>query len=93
MICSLIIQGFKDQDRKVNLSGLDLFTSSGFNGVGKSAILEGFKLALLKGLAAMRQSGFLDNVLVAHYQSVREQEGLCGFAGHILFEREPVEAI
>ncbi len=47
MITKLIIQGFKDQDRFVNLSGLDLFTSDDHNGVGKSAVLEGFKLALL----------------------------------------------
>lgn len=47
MITNLHIRGFKDQDRAVKLSGLDLFTSNNINGVGKSSVLEGFKLALL----------------------------------------------
>lgn len=39
---------------------------------------------LLKGLAAMKQRGFLDNVLVAHYHSIRNPEKLFGFKEHIL---------
>jgi hypothetical protein len=41
------IRGFKDQNRKLVLSGLDVFTSNQVNGVGKSAVLECFKLGLL----------------------------------------------
>ncbi len=47
MITQLKIRGFKDQGRTVRLSGLDLFSSDNVNGVGKSAVLEAFKLALL----------------------------------------------
>ncbi|KMP11530.1 hypothetical protein UR09_03050 [Candidatus Nitromaritima sp. SCGC AAA799-A02] len=47
MINKFFIQGFKDQVRSIALAGLDLFTSNNINGVGKSALLEGFKLALL----------------------------------------------
>ncbi|MFQ5674184.1 MAG: hypothetical protein ACE5G9_13965, partial [Nitrospinales bacterium] len=47
MIRQFTNHGFKDQNRTVTLSGRDLFTSDNVNGVGKSAILEGFKLALL----------------------------------------------
>ncbi|VAX29635.1 hypothetical protein MNBD_NITROSPINAE05-117, partial [hydrothermal vent metagenome] len=46
MIIRLINAGFKDQTRTVLFSGLDLFTSANVNGVGKSAVLETFKLAL-----------------------------------------------
>ena len=42
--------------------------------------------ALLKGLAVMKQKGFIDNVLVAHYHSVRDPEQLFGFREHILEE-------
>jgi len=47
VIKRLINNGFKDQTRTVALSGLDLFTSDDVNGVGKSAVLEAFKLALV----------------------------------------------
>ena len=47
MITKMKNQGFKDQDRYFDLSGLDLFTSNNVNGVGKSAALEAFKLGLL----------------------------------------------
>ncbi|MCH8208810.1 MAG: hypothetical protein IIA62_07160 [Nitrospinae bacterium] len=47
MIIKMKNQGFKDQDRYFDLSGLDLFTSNNVNGVGKSAALEAFKLGLL----------------------------------------------
>lgn len=47
LIKQLINHGFKDQTRTVALSGLDLFTSANLNGVGKSAVLEAFKLALM----------------------------------------------
>jgi DNA repair exonuclease SbcCD ATPase subunit len=47
MIKRLINNGFKDQTRSLALSGLDLFTSDDVNGVGKSAVLEAFKLALV----------------------------------------------
>ncbi|MCH7623237.1 MAG: hypothetical protein IIB46_04060 [Nitrospinae bacterium] len=47
MIKRLINNGFKDQTRTVSFSGLDLFTSNDVNGVGKSAVLEAFKLALM----------------------------------------------
>jgi len=47
MIKRLINNGFKDQARTVNFSGLDLFTSDDVNGVGKSAVLEAFKLGLM----------------------------------------------
>jgi len=46
MIRQLNNCGFKDQMRTVQLSGLDLITSNDVNGVGKSAVLEAFKLAL-----------------------------------------------
>ncbi len=47
MIKRLINNGFKDQTRTVSFSGLDLFTSNDVNGVGKSSILEAFKLAVM----------------------------------------------
>ena len=47
VIKRLINNGFKDQTRTVSFSGLDLFTSNDVNGVGKSAVLEAFKLALM----------------------------------------------
>lgn len=47
MIKQLINNGFKDQYRRVTLTGLDFFSSDNVNGVGKSAVLEAFKLALL----------------------------------------------
>jgi hypothetical protein len=46
MIRQLKNYGFKDQTRTVTFSGLDLITSDDVNGVGKSAVLEAFKLAL-----------------------------------------------
>ncbi|GJL78818.1 MAG: hypothetical protein NPINA01_18070 [Nitrospinaceae bacterium] len=46
MIRQLTNHGFKDQIRTLQLSGLDLITSDDVNGVGKSAVLEAFKLAL-----------------------------------------------
>jgi hypothetical protein len=46
MIKQLNNCGFKDQMRTVQFSGLDLITSNDVNGVGKSAVLEAFKLAL-----------------------------------------------
>jgi DNA repair exonuclease SbcCD ATPase subunit len=46
MIRQLRNYGFKDQMRTVQFSGLDLITSNDVNGVGKSAVLEAFKLAL-----------------------------------------------
>lgn len=39
---------------------------------------------LLKGLASMKKGGHLDNVLVAHYHSVRDPGKLHGFKEHIL---------
>lgn len=39
---------------------------------------------LLKGLAAMKRGGHLDNVLVAHYHSIRDPGKLHGFKEHIL---------
>ncbi len=50
MIKQLINKGFKDLDQKIILTGLDLFTSANKNGVGKSAVLESFKLALIGDL-------------------------------------------
>ncbi len=47
MIKRLVNHGFKDQTRETVFSGLDLFTSDNVNGVGKSAVLEAFKLALV----------------------------------------------
>ncbi|MBI5428394.1 MAG: hypothetical protein HZA02_08985, partial [Nitrospinae bacterium] len=47
MIRRIVNRGFKDQDRTTELTGLDLFTSDNVNGVGKSAVLEAFKLGLL----------------------------------------------
>jgi len=41
-------------------------------------------VALLKGLANMKARGALDNVLVAHYHSLRSAEKLSGFQEHIL---------
>ncbi len=46
MIRQLSNCGFKDQKRTIQFSGLDLITSNNVNGVGKSAVLEAFKLAL-----------------------------------------------
>jgi DNA repair exonuclease SbcCD ATPase subunit len=42
--------------------------------------------ALLKGLSLMKAKGYLDNVLVAHYSSIRDPEKLHGFKEHILTE-------
>ena len=47
MIRELNNQGFKDQTQAIKLSGLDLFSSMDVNGVGKSAVLEAFQLALM----------------------------------------------
>lgn len=47
MIVKFKNQGFKDQNKCVELCGLDLFTSRNINGAGKSAALESFKLGLL----------------------------------------------
>jgi len=44
--------------------------------------------ALLKGLANMKARGALDNVLVAHYHSLRSAEKLSGFQEHILEETD-----
>lgn len=44
--------------------------------------------ALLKGLKQMKQKGVLDNVLVAHYHSLRDTDQLSGFQEHILGETE-----
>lgn len=84
MIKRLINNGFKDQTRTVEFSGLDLFTSSDVNGVGKSAVLE----AWIQRLGRMKARGVLDNVLVAHYHSLRDAEKLSGFQEHVLEETE-----
>jgi hypothetical protein len=47
VIKQFVNQGFKDEFRSFDLSGLDIFTSDNVNGTGKSAVLEGVKLALL----------------------------------------------
>lgn len=47
MIRQLNNHGFKDQTRTTRFSGLDFFSSKDVNGVGKSAVLEAFKLALM----------------------------------------------
>lgn len=39
---------------------------------------------LLRGLALLKQGGFLDHALVAHYHSVRDPEKLYGFSEHVL---------
>jgi hypothetical protein len=50
--------------------------------------------ALLKGLKHMKEKGVLDNVLVAHYHSLRDPKKLSGFQEHILEKAESqVEAI
>jgi hypothetical protein len=46
--------------------------------------------ALLKGLSAMKAKGYLDNVLVAHYASIRDPEKLSGFKEHILKGEESI---
>ena len=43
-------------------------------------------VALLRGLSVMKAKGYLDNVLVAHYASIRDPEKLFGFKEHILEE-------
>lgn len=70
MIKQLTIQGFKDQARTVHLSGLDLVTSNQVNGLGKSAILESFKLALLGELPGRAKN--VDDIL--QYTSFPEME-------------------
>ena len=40
--------------------------------------------ALLKGLSVMKAKGYWDNVLVAHYTSIRDPGKLSGFKEHIL---------
>ena len=62
MIKQFSNHGFKDQDRTVTLSGRDLFTSDDVNGVGKSAVLEGFKLALLGELPGKARN--LEDILL-----------------------------
>jgi hypothetical protein len=50
--------------------------------------------ALLKGLKQMKKKGVLDNVLVAHYHSLRNPKKLSGFQEHVLEETGlSVEAI
>lgn len=41
-------------------------------------------MALLKGLGSMKAGGVLDNVLVAHYHSLKDSEKLSGFKEHVL---------
>lgn len=43
-------------------------------------------IALLRGLSVMKAKGYLDNVLVAHYSSIRDPDKLSGFKEHILEE-------
>ncbi|PIR00049.1 MAG: hypothetical protein COV66_08075 [Nitrospinae bacterium CG11_big_fil_rev_8_21_14_0_20_45_15] len=61
MIKQLKIEGFKDQWRDICLTGLDLFTSDNVNGVGKSAVLESFKLAVLGELPGRAKN--LDDIM------------------------------
>ncbi len=61
MIKRLINNGFKDQTRTVVFSGLDLFTSDDVNGIGKSAVLEAFKLALVGEIPGRAKN--LDDIL------------------------------
>ncbi len=61
MIKQLKIEGFKDQWRDIQLTGLDLFTSDNVNGVGKSAVLESFKLAVLGELPGRAKN--LDDIM------------------------------
>lgn len=61
MIKQIEIRGFKDQRRAIHLSGMDLFTSSDINGVGKSSVLESVKLALLGEIPGKVKS--LDDLL------------------------------
>lgn len=61
MIKQLVNQGFKDQCRTIQFSGLDLFTSNDVNGVGKSSVLEAVKLALLGEIPGKAKS--LDDLL------------------------------
>lgn len=44
-------------------------------------------VALLKGLSVMKAKGYLDNVLVAHYTSIRDPQKLSGFKEHIFTEK------
>ena len=48
---------------------------------------------LLKGLSKMKDRGFLDNALVAHYHSLRDPTELCGFREHILSESQPPQVL
>ena len=48
---------------------------------------------LLGGLSKMKERGFLDNALVAHYHSLRDPRELYGFREHILSENRPPEKI
>jgi|GEM_PF-2586845 len=61
MIKQLTSHGFKDQTRTLKLSGCDLITSNSVNGVGKSAVLEAFKLALTGEVPGRAKS--LDDIL------------------------------
>lgn len=45
---------------------------------------------LLKGLSVMKAKGYLDNVLVAHYTSIRDTRKLSGFKEHILEKGEEI---
>jgi hypothetical protein len=45
---------------------------------------------LLKGLSRMKDAGYVDNVLVAHYSSVKDPALLHGFHEHILKASETV---
>jgi hypothetical protein len=50
--------------------------------------------ALLKGLSNMKARGVLDNVLVAHYHSLKDPVKLSGFREHILGDcLSPVKAV
>lgn len=72
MIKQFTNHGFKDQYRTVELSGLDLFTSDDINGVGKSAVLEGFKLALLGEIPGKAKN--VEDILLFTSQSVMKVE-------------------
>jgi len=46
---------------------------------------------LLRALSKMKERGFLDNALVAHYHSLRDPSDLYGFREHILTEDPPLQ--
>lgn len=63
MLTNLKVKGFKNQKFDIELTGLDLFTSNGINGKGKSSRLEAAKLLALGHLPDLGSGNTLASVM------------------------------